>query len=78
MTTLELKKLLISKISEIEDEKLLISIKTFLEAKSPSGVLTIPDDVKAEIVESRKQIAKGMYIDQEDLDKKAEEWLKGE
>lgn len=77
MTTLELKKLLISKISEIEDEKLLNAIKTFLEARTPSGILTIPDEVKDEIAESRRQVAKGMYIDQDELDKKVEEWESG-
>ncbi len=77
MTTLELKKLLISKISEIEDEKLLKAIKTFLEGKTSSGILTIPDDVKDEIAESRRQVAKGMCTDQDELDKKVEQWGSG-
>lgn len=74
MTTLELKKLLIHRISEINDISFLEAIKTILESKTESEVLLLSPDQRNEIMESKKEIEKGLFIEQENLDKEISRW----
>ena len=74
MTTIELKKQLIHRISEIDDESFLQAIKTILDSKTQSQVLTLTEAQRQEINESRMQIEQGQFIEQADLDKKFNEW----
>ena len=75
MTTIELKKALIHRISEIDDESFLNAIKTILDTKSKSWILTLTDEQRKEIIESKKQIEEGLFIEQSDMDKKFNQWL---
>ncbi|MBA4408871.1 MAG: hypothetical protein Q8S54_17485 [Bacteroidota bacterium] len=74
MTTIELKKQLIHRISEIDDESFLQAIKTILDSKTQSQVLTLTDEQRLEIRASRMQIGKGEFIEQADLDEKFNKW----
>ncbi len=74
MTAVELKKLLIHRITEIDDESFLRAIKTILDSKAQSQVLTLTEAQCREISESRLQIEQGQFIEQDDLDEKFNKW----
>lgn len=74
MTTFELKKLLISRIKEINDTSFLNEIKALLESKSSEKMLMLTSEQKNEINESKKEIKKGYFIDQSELDKAVDKW----
>ena len=74
MTTIELKKQLIHQISEIDDESFLQAIKTILDSKTQSQVVTLTEAQRWEINESKKQIEEGEFIEQADLDQKFSQW----
>lgn len=69
MTVTELKKLLIHRIAEINDESFLNAIKTILDTKSQSQTITLTSEQVFEIQESKKEIEKGLFIKQAELDK---------
>lgn len=75
MTAIELKKLLIHRISEINDESFLNAIKTILDTKSESQVLSLTEEQRNEIIESKKQIEEGLFIEQSEMDRKFHQWL---
>ncbi|GAO27907.1 hypothetical protein JCM15548_14778 [Geofilum rubicundum JCM 15548] len=75
MTAIELKKLLIHRISEINDESFLRAINTILDAKTQSQVLNLTDGQRSEIVESKRQFEKGLFIEQTEMDKEFNRWL---
>jgi len=74
MTTFELKKLLISRIKEINDTSFLNEIKSLLESKSSEKMLVLTSEQKDEINRSKKEIKKGQFIDQSELDQAVEKW----
>jgi hypothetical protein len=75
MTTLELKKQLVKKINEIDDISFLKAIKTILEARTSGQILTLTPEQRHEIEESKKEIEKGLYLNQEDIDKMFGQWV---
>jgi len=75
MTTLELKTLLIHRISEINDISFLRAIKTILDTKTESGVIQLTQDQLDDIIESKKEIEKGMFVENSVLDKQVHQWL---
>jgi len=75
MTTIELKKQLIHRISEIEDMNFLKALKTILDSKLNKGVLNLTAEQKDEIIESREDVKKGLVIDNALLDKEIKAWL---
>lgn len=75
MTTIELKRILIHRISEINDESFLNAIKTILDAKSQSQILNLTQNQRNEIIESKKEIEQGLVIEQSELDKEFNQWL---
>jgi len=74
MTTIELKKLLIHKITEINDVSFLKAVKTILDSKTDTEVLLLTSEQKREIMESKKEIEQGLYIEHEILDKEVARW----
>jgi hypothetical protein len=74
MTVIQLKKLLVNRISEINDVSFLKAIKTILDSKTDADVLLLTDDQRKEIMQSKKEIQKGLYIEQAELDKKVAKW----
>jgi hypothetical protein len=78
MTMLELKSILIHRISEINDIPFLEAIKTILDEKAEDSVIVLTDEQKQEIIQSRKEIKEGLFISNEELDKEIQAWLKAE
>ena len=75
MTTIELKKLLINKITDINDHTFLAALKTILDTKAETEVLKLTHEQVNEIIEAKKEIEQGNYTDQETLDKKILNWV---
>lgn len=88
MSSIELKNLLISKISEIDDEVFLSAINTILDSKSKSiinsnnqvfqNIIILNDQQKKEIQNSQKEYLKGNFIENDVLNEEMEKWLQEE
>ena len=78
MTMLELKSILIHRISEINDIRFLEAIKTILDEKAEDSVIVLTDEQKQEIIQSGKEIKEGLFISNEELDTEIQAWLKAE
>ena len=57
MTMMELKSILIHRISEINDIRFLEAIKTILDEKAEDSTLVLTDGQKKEILDSQKEIS---------------------
>jgi hypothetical protein len=75
MTTFELKTLIIHRIAEINDISFLRALKTILDTKAESGVIQLTQDQLNDIIESKKEIEKGMFVENNVLDKQVRQWL---
>ena len=75
MNTIELKNILIHRISEINDISFLNAIKTILDSKTNKEVITLTSEQRDEIISSKKEIEQGLFIDNNDLDAEIKEWL---
>ncbi len=75
MTAIELKKVLIHRIAEIDDESFLNAIKTILDSKAHSRIFHLTQEQRDEINESKKQIEQGLFLEQAELDKEFNKWL---
>jgi hypothetical protein len=75
MTTIDLKKLLVQRIAEINDISFLKALKTILDSKTATEVITLTPEQRDEIIASKKEIEKGLYIGHELLDKEVTGWL---
>ncbi len=76
MTSIELKKLLMHRIAEINDESFLNAIKTILDSKTQTRKMNLTSEQRSEIYESKKEIAQELFIEQAELDKEFNKWLK--
>ena len=73
MTAIALKKYLVSRINLIDDDSVLDKIKKIVEKEEKVYVLS---DAQLKSIEiSEQQILNGQYFDQDQMDKKFEEWL---
>lgn len=75
MTTFELKTLLIHRIAEINDISFLRALKTILDTKTEAGVIQLTQDQLNDIIESKKEIENGMFVENNVLDKQVRQWL---
>lgn len=75
MTAIELKKLLINRIVEINDVSFLNAIKTILDTKTQSQTISLTSEQLFEINESKSEIEQGLFIEQIELDKEFNKWL---
>ncbi len=87
MGAIELKNILISKISEIDDEVFLSAINTILDSKSKSiegniqdfqNIIILNDQQKKEIQNSQKEYLKGNFVENDVLNEEMEKWLREE
>jgi hypothetical protein len=74
MTTLQLKKILINRINEIDDLVFLNEIKRILDSKSRQQILKLTPEQSKEINDSQRDIRNGNFIEQSDLDKEVAKW----
>ena len=75
MTAIELKTLLIRRISEINDVSFLKALKTILDSKTDTGVIQLNQEQLDDIIASKKEIEQGLYIENSALDKEVRQWL---
>jgi hypothetical protein len=75
MTAIELKTLLIHKISEINDISFLKALKTILDSKTDTEVIQLTQEQLDEIIASRKEIEQGLSIENSMLEKEVKLWL---
>ena len=75
MTIFELKTLLIHRITEINDVSFLKALKTILDTKTESGVIQLTQDQLEDIIESKKEIEDGLFVENNVLDKQVRQWL---
>jgi hypothetical protein len=75
MTTIDLKKLLVQRIAEINDITFLKALKTILDSKTATEVITLTPEQRNEIIASKMEIEKGLSIGHELLDKEVRGWL---
>jgi len=76
MSAIELKKLLIHRIAEIDDVSFLKALKTILETKAKSKIISLTQEQREEITESKKEVKQGLFIEQIELDKEFDKWLR--
>ena len=75
MTTVQIKKAVIKKISEIEDKTFLEAINTILDLKTKTEVLHLSQEISNEITASREEIQQGKFVTNDVLEKELNEWL---
>jgi len=78
MNALELKSILIHRITEIEDVSFLEAIRTILDSKANALHISLTAEQLEEIAVSRKQIEHGLFVGQEQLDAEIDKWLTAE
>jgi len=76
MKAIELKKILIHRIAEINDESFLNAIKTILDSKTKTRIMKLTDEQKSDIKESRNDFEQGLVIEQAELDKEFDKWVR--
>ena len=74
MTAIELKTILIHRISVINDISFLQAIKTILDSKTEAGVLKLTSEQLDEIIVSKKEIEQCLFIDSDELEKDFTKW----
>lgn len=75
MSTIELKKNIISKITETEDLNLLEDVLKVLGMQTESQVFILNKEQRAAIEAGRADIRNGKFLTNEDVEKDLDEWL---
>jgi hypothetical protein len=76
MTAIELKKLALKRISEINDVPFLNALNTILESKQEPKKISLSAEQLNEILLSKKEFESGIFIDQLAMDKEVDKWQK--
>ena len=75
MTAIELKTILINRISEINDVSFLKALKTILDSKTETGIIQLTQSQLDDIIASKKEIDQGLIIENDVLEKEVKQWL---
>jgi len=75
MTAIELKTLLIHRISEINDVSFLKALKTILDTKTDTEIIQLTQDQLDDIMASKKEIEQGLFIENIAFEKEVKQWL---
>jgi len=75
MSTIELRHIIIEKLSLIDDASFLKAIKTIIESKVSEKVYNLSDFQKNRIESGREQLRKGQTISNDALQKEISQWL---
>ena len=75
MTAIQLKTLLIHRISEINDVSFLKALKTILDSKTETGVIQLSQEQLDDIIASKKEIEQGLFIENNAFEKEVKQWL---
>ncbi len=76
MTAIELKKLVLQRVSEINDISFLNALNTILESRVQPKKISLSAEQSDEILLSKKEIEAGLFIEQDSLNKTFEKWQK--
>jgi hypothetical protein len=77
MTSIQLKTLLIHRISEINDVSFLKALKIILDSRTQAGVIQLTQDELDDIIASKKEIEQGLFIENNTFEKEVKQWLNG-
>jgi hypothetical protein len=72
----DLKKILIRRISEIDDISFLNELNSILENRIDQKIIKLTQEQLDEIAASKKEIEQGVYIDNKIFKKEVKEWLR--
>lgn len=75
MSTIELKKNIISKITETEDLNLLEDVVKVLGMQTESQVFKLNEKQRADIEAGRTDIRNGKFLTNEEVEKDLDQWL---
>ena len=75
MTAIQLKTLLIHRISEINDVSFLKALKTILDTKTETGVIQLTQEQLNDIIASKKEIEQGFFVENNAFEKEVKQWL---
>ena len=75
MGTIELRNIIIERLSQIEDVSFLNAIKTIIESKASEETYRLSDYQKNRIDSARQQLKNKQTISQDDLQKEINQWL---
>ena len=75
MSTVDLRHIIIEKLSLIDDTSFLKAIKTIVESKADEKVYQLSDIQKKRIAASREQVKNGQTISNEELNQEVLQWL---
>ncbi len=76
MTTVKIKKKIIKRINDSENELLLEEIYRLMEGDDTDEIMYLSDAQKASVREGQEDYRQGRVVSQEDLDREIDEWLK--
>ncbi len=75
MTAIQLKTLLIHRISEINDVSFLKALKTILDSRTDTEVIQLTQEQLDDIIASKKEIEQGLFIENNAFEKEVKQWL---
>jgi hypothetical protein len=76
MSTAELKKKLLEKIADSNNEELLLEVYQLLQIEDEAvGVYPLSEEQITVVRESQEQVKKGKFLTGDDADKEIDEWL---
>lgn len=76
MKTVDLKKELLDKITEIEDVEVLNALKTILDYNKDEAYINLTEEQEEELLQASEDIKKGNFFTQEEMDERVESWLR--
>ncbi len=76
MNTTELKNILISKISQIDDAEFLLALKIILDSKNSTLTHNDYEEYNYEILKAEEDIANNKLYSHKNVEEKIEEWKK--
>ncbi|MBM3454726.1 MAG: hypothetical protein FJX80_06215 [Bacteroidetes bacterium] len=76
MTSIELKRLLTQRISEINDISFLQAIKSILDSNADKEFMNLTAEQANDILHSKNEIEQGFYSEQEIIDLEVAKWAK--
>ena len=76
MNTTELKNILISKISQIDDAEFLLALKIILDSKNSTLTHNDYEEYNYEILKAEEDIANNKLYSHKSVEEKIEEWKK--
>jgi hypothetical protein len=76
MNTVELKNILISKISEIDDDAFLQALKTILDSRSSSSNKNYLEEYNNDLLKAEEDIESGKLYSHDQVKERIKEWKK--